>query len=59
MTDRAVAAKFQATLTKDDIVAAHRRHGLKVEPGKVLCDKIVPHRRRKGRAASARPMSGM
>jgi aminobenzoyl-glutamate utilization protein B len=40
--DRAVAAKFQATLTADDIAAAYRRHGLKVEPGKVLCDKIVP-----------------
>jgi aminobenzoyl-glutamate utilization protein B len=40
--DRAVAAKFQATLTADDITAAYRRHGLKVEPGKVLCDTIVP-----------------
>jgi aminobenzoyl-glutamate utilization protein B len=40
--DRGLAARFQATLTKDDIVAAHARHGLKVEPGKVLCDKIVP-----------------
>jgi aminobenzoyl-glutamate utilization protein B len=40
--DRAVAAKFQATLTKEDIAAAHRRHGLKIEPGKVLCDTIVP-----------------
>jgi aminobenzoyl-glutamate utilization protein B len=40
--DRSVAAKFQATLTKEDIAAAHTRHGLKVEPGKVLCDKIVP-----------------
>jgi aminobenzoyl-glutamate utilization protein B len=40
--DRAVAAKFQETLTKEDIFAAHRRHGLKVEPGKVLCDMIVP-----------------
>jgi aminobenzoyl-glutamate utilization protein B len=40
--DKAVAAKFQATLTKEDIAAAHTRHGLKVEPGKVLCDKIVP-----------------
>jgi aminobenzoyl-glutamate utilization protein B len=40
-SDKALAAKFQATLTKEDIAAAHRRHGLKVEPGKVLCDKIV------------------
>ena len=40
--DREIAAKFQATLTKDDIAAAHTRHGLAVEPGKVLCDKIVP-----------------
>ncbi len=39
--DKALAAKFQATLTKEDISAAHRRHGLTVEPGKVLCDKIV------------------
>jgi len=41
-SDKALAAKFQATLSKDDIASAHRRHGLKVEPGKVLCDKIVP-----------------
>lgn len=40
--DRAVAAKFQATLTPADIAAAYNRHGLKVEPGKVLCDTIVP-----------------
>ena len=40
--DRALAAKFQATLTKEDIAAAHYRHGLKVEAGKVLCDQIVP-----------------
>jgi aminobenzoyl-glutamate utilization protein B len=40
--DRALAAGFQATLTKEDIAAAHRRHGLKVEPGKVLCDLITP-----------------
>ena len=40
--DRVVAAKFQATLSKEDIAAAHRRHGLKIEPGKVLCDMIVP-----------------
>ncbi|MBV8449261.1 MAG: amidohydrolase, partial [Hyphomicrobiales bacterium] len=40
--DREVAAKFHATLTKEDILAAHRRHGLKVEPDKVLCDTVVP-----------------
>ena len=40
--DRSLAAKFQATLTNEDIAAAHTRHGIKVEPGKVLCDKIVP-----------------
>lgn len=40
--DRALAAKFQETLTQEDIIAAYRRHGLEVEPGNVLCDKIVP-----------------
>jgi aminobenzoyl-glutamate utilization protein B len=40
--DRALAAKFQATLTAEDIAAAYRRHGLQVAPGKVLCDEIVP-----------------
>jgi aminobenzoyl-glutamate utilization protein B len=40
-TDKELARKFQATLSKEDIAAAYRRHGLKVEPGKVLCDQIV------------------
>jgi aminobenzoyl-glutamate utilization protein B len=40
--DREYAAQIQATLTEEDIVSAHRRHGLKVEKGKVLCDIIVP-----------------
>ncbi|WP_376092086.1 M20 family metallopeptidase [Roseomonas sp. CCTCC AB2023176] len=40
--DRDFAAKIQATLSEQDIAAAHRRHGLKVEPGKVLCDIVVP-----------------
>ena len=40
--DRQLAVRFQATLTKEDIAAAHTRHGLAVEPGKVLCDLIVP-----------------
>jgi aminobenzoyl-glutamate utilization protein B len=40
--DRELAARFQATLTREDIASAHRRHGLEVEPGKALCDKIIP-----------------
>ncbi|SHJ92983.1 aminobenzoyl-glutamate utilization protein B [Roseomonas rosea] len=40
--DREYAAQIQGTLTEADIAAAHRRHGLKVEPGKTLCDIIVP-----------------
>ncbi|MCR0982265.1 M20 family metallopeptidase [Roseomonas populi] len=40
--DREYAAQIQATLTEQDIQNAHRRHGLKVEPGKVLCDIVVP-----------------
>ncbi|MFC7737348.1 M20 family metallopeptidase [Roseomonas sp. GCM10028921] len=40
--DREYAAQIQATLSEADIKAAHRRHGLKVEPGKTLCDIIVP-----------------
>ncbi|WP_338662312.1 M20 family metallopeptidase [Pararoseomonas sp. SCSIO 73927] len=40
--DRVYAAQIQATLTEDDILNAHRRHGLRVEPGKVLCDLVVP-----------------
>ncbi|MBP0445203.1 amidohydrolase [Roseomonas sp. SSH11] len=40
--DRKYAAEIQGTLTEADIAAAHRRHGLKVEPGKSLCDIIVP-----------------
>jgi aminobenzoyl-glutamate utilization protein B len=40
--DKEYAAQIQATLTEQDIAAAHRRHGLKVEKGKTLCDIIVP-----------------
>ena len=40
--DKEYAAQIQATLSDADIAAAHRRHGLKVEQGKTLCDIIVP-----------------
>ena len=40
--DRATAAKFQATLTEEDIEATYRRAGLTVQPGVSLCDSIVP-----------------
>jgi len=40
--DRAFAAEIQKTLTSDDIAAAFRRHGLKVQKGLTLCDAIVP-----------------
>jgi len=40
--DRAFAREIQGTLQDDDIVAAFRRHGLKVERDKALCDLIVP-----------------
>ncbi len=40
--DRATAARFQATMRDEDIVAAFRRQGLPVQKGKSLCDAIVP-----------------
>jgi aminobenzoyl-glutamate utilization protein B len=40
--DRAAAARFQATLTDEDIEAAYRRVGLPMQPGVPLCDRIVP-----------------
>ena len=40
--DRAFAREIQGTLQDDDIVTAFRRHGLKVERDKALCDLIVP-----------------
>jgi aminobenzoyl-glutamate utilization protein B len=40
--DRAAAAKFQATLTDEDIEAAYRRAGVPVQPDTPLCNLIVP-----------------
>src|SRR5215472_11703008 len=40
--DRAAAAKFQATLTDEDVEAAYRRVGLPMQHGVALCDQIVP-----------------
>jgi aminobenzoyl-glutamate utilization protein B len=40
--DRAGAAKFQATLSEEDIEAAYRRAGLPMQPGLSLCDSVVP-----------------
>ena len=40
--DRASAAKFQATLTEEDIEAAYRRAGMPMQNGVPLCDQIVP-----------------
>jgi aminobenzoyl-glutamate utilization protein B len=40
--DRAEAAKFQATLTDEDIASAFRRVGLPLRQGVPLCDQIVP-----------------
>jgi aminobenzoyl-glutamate utilization protein B len=40
--DRALAAKFQATLSEEDIEAAYRRVGLPIQPGASLCDQVVP-----------------
>src|SRR5690348_8472734 len=41
-TDRAFAAKIQATLTDEDIESAYKRVGLPHQPGVSLCDQIVP-----------------
>jgi aminobenzoyl-glutamate utilization protein B len=41
-TDRAFAAKIQATLSEEDIEAAFRRIGLPMRPGLTLCDAILP-----------------
>jgi aminobenzoyl-glutamate utilization protein B len=41
-TDRAFAAKIQATLTEEDIESAYRRAGLPMREGVALCDTIVP-----------------
>jgi aminobenzoyl-glutamate utilization protein B len=40
--DRATAAKFQATLSEEDIESAYRRAGVPYQPGQPLCDAIVP-----------------
>ena len=39
--DRALAARFQATVREDDVVSAHRRFGIEVTDAP-LCDRIVP-----------------
>jgi len=41
-TDRAFAAKIQATLTDEDIEAAYKRVGLPLQQDVPLCDQIVP-----------------
>jgi aminobenzoyl-glutamate utilization protein B len=41
-TDRATAAKFQATLSEEDIESSYRRAGVPYRPGQSLCDAIVP-----------------
>jgi aminobenzoyl-glutamate utilization protein B len=40
--DRAVAAKFQATLSDEDIEASYRRVGLPMQRDVPLCDQVVP-----------------
>jgi aminobenzoyl-glutamate utilization protein B len=40
--DRALAAMFQATMDKEDIVAQYRRVGLEPRFDQVLCERIVP-----------------
>jgi aminobenzoyl-glutamate utilization protein B len=40
--DRTEAAKFQETLTDEDIASAFRRVGLPMRQGVSLCDQIVP-----------------
>ncbi len=40
--DKALAAKFQATLSNEDITSAYRRVGMKVKQDTPLCDEIVP-----------------
>jgi aminobenzoyl-glutamate utilization protein B len=40
--DRATAAKFQATLSEEDIESSYRRAGVPYCPGQSLCDAIVP-----------------
>ncbi len=40
--DRAEAARFQSTLTDEDVASAFRRVGLPMRQGVSLCDQIVP-----------------
>jgi aminobenzoyl-glutamate utilization protein B len=40
--DRAEAAKFQSTLSEEDIESAFRRSGVPYKPGQTLCEEIVP-----------------
>ena len=40
--DRAKAAEFQATLSREDIESAYRRVGLPYREGVALCDAVVP-----------------
>src|ERR1700735_1129194 len=40
--DRAEAAKFQSTLTDEDVASAFRRVGVPMRQGVPLCDQIVP-----------------
>ena len=40
--DRAMAAKFQATLTEEDIESSFRRAGLPLRDGVPLCDTVIP-----------------
>jgi len=40
--DRATAAKFQATLSEEDIESSYRRAGVPYRTGQSLCDLIVP-----------------
>src|SRR5215467_10013355 len=40
--DRVEAAKFQSTLTDEDVASAFRRVGLPMRQGVPLCDEIVP-----------------
>ncbi|HXT80328.1 MAG TPA: amidohydrolase, partial [Acetobacteraceae bacterium] len=41
-SDRATAAKFQATLSEEDIESAYRRAGLPMRQDVPLCDTVVP-----------------
>ena len=40
--DRELAAKFQATLSDEDIRSSYRRVGMKVKKNTPLCDEVVP-----------------